>query len=89
MHNIVPRHNDFGLERQPGIGYRVWSIGEDEVQINVEAEYAGSLNPDPENLKYNVLLKYPPLALMTPARRVVWRRTSSTHMRQQKCSPRF
>ena len=57
MSNIISEHKGFELEQRPGIGYRVWSIGEDEIQIVVEAEYADSFNPDPENIRYNVFVE--------------------------------
>ena len=68
MSNIISRHKGFELEQRPGIGYRVWSNGEDEIQIVVEAEYADSFNPDPENIRYNVFVQVSAVDIWHPAK---------------------
>lgn len=66
MSNIISKHNDFELEHRPGIGYRVWSAGRNGVGIIVEAEYADSFNPDPNNLKYNVFVQVSAVDILRP-----------------------
>lgn len=68
MSKIISEYNGFELEHRPGIGYRVWSYCEDEVDIIVEEEYADNSNPDPNNLKYNVFVQVSAVDILQPTK---------------------